>query len=207
MAISHPPFRPFSHQISILKNSFPQVMLCYVFTPWEKKSENLKQSKTKWWISKWRRWQERSQGRPLSGGPSPVRQSSRTFFVVFQLWQPVGNLRAAILIFAIQFYDRKDDLDLNLSGQLQWLTGCKRLWTVFLGGLCWTRWMVLGWRNVASCKHCLLATAMFPSTLFFFNLIFIHDFVLKYKLVRAGRGRDAKEIKKEFWSSFSDRWW
>ena len=150
-------------------------MLCYVFTPWEKKSENLKQSKTKWWISKWRRWQERSQGRPLSGGPSPVRQSSRTFFVVFQLWQHVGNLRAAILIFAIQFYDRKDDLDLNSSGQLQWLTGCKRLWTVFLGGLCWTRWMVLGWRNVASCKHCLLAAAMFPSTLFFFNLIFIHD--------------------------------
>ena len=44
---------------------------------------------------------------------------SRIFFVVFQLWQPVGNPRAAILIFAIQFYDRKDDLDLNLSGQLQ----------------------------------------------------------------------------------------
>ena len=80
MAISHPPFRPFSHQISILKDSFPQVMLCYVFTPWEKKSENLKQSKTKWWISKWRRWQERSQGRPLSGGPSPVRQCHRAPF-------------------------------------------------------------------------------------------------------------------------------
>jgi len=31
-------------------------MLYYVFTPWEKKSENLKQCKTKWWISKWRRW-------------------------------------------------------------------------------------------------------------------------------------------------------
>ena len=45
--------------------------------------------------------------------------SSRTFFVVFQLWQPVGNPGAAILIFAIQFYDRKDDLDLNSSGQLQ----------------------------------------------------------------------------------------
>ena len=58
--------------------------------------------------------------------------SSRTFFVVFQLWQPVGNPGAAILIFAIQFYDRKDDLDLNPSGQSQWLTGCKRLWTVFL---------------------------------------------------------------------------
>ena len=124
--------------------------------------------------------------------------SSRTFFVVFQLWQPVGNPRAAILIFAIQFYDRKDDLDLNPSGQLQWLTGCKRLWAVFLGGLCWTRWMVLEWRNVASCKHCLLATAMFPSTLFFFNLICIHDFVLKYKLVRAGRRerceRDQKRV-------------
>ena len=58
--------------------------------------------------------------------------SSRTFFVVFQLWQPVGNPGAAILIFAIQFYDRKDNLDLNPSGQLQWLTGCKRLWAVFL---------------------------------------------------------------------------
>ena len=135
--------------------------------------------------------------RPFTCAPVP----SRTFFVVFQLWQPVGNPGAAILIFAIQFYDRKDDLDLNSSGQLQWLTGCKRLWTVFLGGLYWTRWQ-LRWRNVASCKHCLLATAMFPSTLFFFNLICIHDFVLKYKLVRAGRGRDAKEIKKGVWPSF-----
>ena len=36
-------------------------------------SENLKQLKTKWWISKWRRWQERFQGRSLSDGPSPVR--------------------------------------------------------------------------------------------------------------------------------------
>ena len=99
MAISHPPFRPFSHQISILKNSFPQVMLCYVFTPWEKKSENLKQSKTKWWISKWRRWQERSQGRPLSGGPSPVRQCHRAPFLssssVFQRQQPNYNSNTA----------------------------------------------------------------------------------------------------------------
>ena len=29
---------------------------------------------------------------------------SRIFFVVFQLWQPVGNQRAAILIFVIHIY-------------------------------------------------------------------------------------------------------
>ena len=192
------PLGPFSHQISILKNSNPPsyVMLCiHPVREKEWKSETKQNQMVNFKMATMTREISRPSfvWRPFTCAP----WSPRTFSVVFQLWQPVGNLRAAILIFAIQFYDRKDDLDLNSSGQLQWLTGCKRLWTVFLGGLCWTRWQ-LRWRNVASWKHCLLATAMFPSTLFSFNLICIHDFVLKYKLVRAGRRerceRDQKRV-------------
>jgi hypothetical protein len=131
MVISHPPFRPFSHQIFILKDSFLQ-KLC-IYPVWEKKSENLKQHKTKWWTLKWRRWLEEISRTPFVWRPSPVRiVTAHLLRRLPELWKPVGNLRAAMLIFAIHIYNRKDDLDLNPSGQSQWLTGCKRLWTVFL---------------------------------------------------------------------------
>ena len=53
--------------------------------------------------------------------PSPVRHALAHLFrrlpALATCGQPVGNLRAAILIFAIHIVNRKDDLDLNSSGQ------------------------------------------------------------------------------------------
>jgi len=124
------PFDPFPTVIFILKDSFPQKF--YIYPVWETRVKI---------------WNNKIQMVNFQNGDDAKRDfkailcltalhlcamPSRIFFVVFQLWQPVGNQRAAILIFVIHIYNRKDDLDLTSSGQSQWLTGCKRLWTVFL---------------------------------------------------------------------------
>ena len=97
MAISHPPFRPFSTVIFILKDSFPQKF--YIWPVWETNNK--------------------IQMVNFQNGDDAKRDfkailcltalhlcamPSRIFFVVFQLWQPVGNQRAAILIFVIHIY-------------------------------------------------------------------------------------------------------
>ena len=111
--------------------------------------------------------------------------------------QPVGNLRAAILIFAIHIFNRKDDLDLNSSGQHNDWRAARDFGLCFLTGLYWTRWQ-LRWRNVASCSIGPYAPAMFPSTLFFFNLIFIHRLSWnKYWLGLVG-GEMRKRSKRSF---------
>jgi len=130
MAISHPPFRPFSHRDFHSKRLIPPKVL---YLPCVRdKSENLKQQNPNGEFSKWWRCQERFQGHPLSDGPSPVRHAIAHLFCRLPALATCGEQRAAILIFVIHIYNRKDDLDLTSSGQSQWLTGCKRLWTVFL---------------------------------------------------------------------------
>ena len=63
--------------------SFP---LCTMYHVWDMGVRSLKQENPNGEFSKWRRWQERFQGRPLSDGPSPVRHVTAHLFVVFQLW-------------------------------------------------------------------------------------------------------------------------
>ena len=102
MAIFHPTFRPFSTVIFILKDSFPQKF--YIWPVWETRVKI---------------WNNKIQMVNFQNGDDAKRDfkailcltalhlcamPSRIFFVVFQLWQPVGNQRAAILIFVIHIY-------------------------------------------------------------------------------------------------------
>ena len=91
------PFDPFPTVIFILKDSFPQKF--YIWPVWETNNK--------------------IQMVNFQNGDDAKRDfkailcltalhlcamPSRIFFVVFQLWQPVGNQRAAILIFVIHIY-------------------------------------------------------------------------------------------------------
>ena len=78
MAISHPPFRPFSHRDFHSKRLIPPKVL--YLTCVRDKSENLKQQNPNGEFSKWWRCQERFQGHPLSDGPSPVRHAIAHLF-------------------------------------------------------------------------------------------------------------------------------
>ena len=78
MAISHPPFWPFSHRDFHSKRLIPPKVL--YLTCVRDKSENLKQQNPNGEFSKWWRCQERFQGHPLSDGPSPVRHAIAHLF-------------------------------------------------------------------------------------------------------------------------------
>jgi len=73
MAISHPPFRPFSHRDFHSKRLIPPKVL--YLTCVRDKQQNSNGEFSKWW-----RCQERFQGHPLSDGPSPVRHAIAHLF-------------------------------------------------------------------------------------------------------------------------------
>ena len=73
MAISHPPFWPFSHRDFHSKRLIPPKVL--YLTCVRDKQQNPNGEFSKWW-----RCQERFQGHPLPDGPSPVRHAIAHLF-------------------------------------------------------------------------------------------------------------------------------
>ena len=97
------PLGPFSHCDFHSKDSYPSPYVpCIMCETWEWKSETTQNQMVNFKMATMTREISRPSfvWRPFTCAPV----SSRTFFVVFQLWQPVGNQRAAILIFVIHIY-------------------------------------------------------------------------------------------------------
>ena len=105
---------------------------------------SLKQQNPNGEFSKWWRWQERFQGRPLSDGSSPVRNVTAHLFC--RLPAVALQLPTAVLIFkpSTKTIVRTEQWRLKRSGRnqiWQWLH-CTIRKAVFLvpPGLIWSRW-------------------------------------------------------------------
>ena len=105
---------------------------------------SLKQRNPNGEFSKWWWWQERFQGRPLSGGPSPVRNVTAHLFC--RLPAVAWQLPTSVLIFkpSTTTIVRTEQWRLNRWGRnqiWQWLH-CTIRKVVFLVplGLIWSRW-------------------------------------------------------------------